>query len=112
MVRSLIVQILQGAGYRVREASNGRDALARAEGVDLVLTDVVMPELSGPELVEQLRSRRPGLPSLFITGYPRGPSGLPHDLSGEEVLQKPFRSHELLGRLRGLLDAAAAEPKR
>ncbi len=96
MVRSLIVQILQGAGYRVREASNGRDALARAEGVDLVLTDVVMPELSGPELVEQLRSRRPGLPSLFITGYPRGPSGLPHDLSGEEVLQKPFRSHELL----------------
>jgi PAS domain S-box-containing protein len=72
-VRELLDELLTEQGYRVLSASRGADALAlaeRAEGeIELLVTDVVMPEMSGHELALRLRSRRPGLRVLYLSGY-------------------------------------------
>ena len=72
-MRSLLRRCLASRGYQVLEASHGREALevaARHDGpIDLLLTDVVMPHMSGKELAQRLRSLRPGLRVLFISGY-------------------------------------------
>ncbi len=71
-IRALLTRFLEGEGYRVLSGSNGRAALevARAQGddIDVVVTDVEMPGLRGPQLVRELRATRPGLPAVFITG--------------------------------------------
>ncbi len=106
-VRSAVVQILQRAGYRTISAATGLDAIAllRAgtEPVHLVLLDVVMPGLGGPETWEQLRGLRPGLRVLFSSGYAddRYRQLLP---PGAVLLEKPFRAEELLRRVRRALD--------
>jgi two-component system cell cycle sensor histidine kinase/response regulator CckA len=72
-VRRLFAAFLRHGGYDVVEATNGRDAVvafdARAADVDLIVTDVVMPGLSGPALTELLRRRRPDMKALFVSGY-------------------------------------------
>jgi PAS domain S-box-containing protein len=71
-VRDAGQRVLQSLGYRVLTASNGREGLEvfeRAGGVDLVLTDMVMPEMGGKELIQELRQIAPGLQVLVITGY-------------------------------------------
>ncbi len=72
-VRSLFSRFLDRAGYTVIEAVDGRDALeifdARAADIDLVITDVVMPNVSGPALASALRARRPDLKVLYVSGY-------------------------------------------
>ena len=72
-VRNLFSRFLDKAGYTVIEAVDGRDALetfdARANEIDLVITDVVMPNVSGPALVSALRARRPGIKVLYVSGY-------------------------------------------
>jgi len=111
-VRILIETMLTENGYRVLTAALPREALQLAashEGpIDVVVTDVVMPELSGPELVEQLEDVRPGLDVLFLSGYSaetiRGPA-LP---KGSAFLQKPFDDIALLQRIRDLLERNVA----
>jgi FixJ family two-component response regulator len=75
------------------------------ERIDLLVTAVVMPQMSGPELVDRLAPLRPGLPVLFVSGYSheiiRDRSALP---SGSEFLEKPFSTRKLLTAVRGLLD--------
>ena len=72
-LRKLISQILRGAGHTVLEAANGDEALAvsarHANAIDLLLTDVIMPGMNGPELVAKLRSRRPAMTIVFMSGY-------------------------------------------
>jgi PAS domain S-box-containing protein len=72
-VRTLLTRILERAGHDVVAASDGRKALEAARTldrpVDLVVTDVMMPEMKGPDLVRELRVTRPGMPALFITGH-------------------------------------------
>src|SRR6266511_1916326 len=112
LVRILIETMLTENGYRVLTAARPREALQLAashEGpIDVVVTDVVMPELSGPELVEQLEDVRPGLDVLFLSGYSaetiRGPA-LPE---GSAFLQKPFDDIALLQRIRDLLERNVA----
>jgi len=112
LVRILIETMLTENGYRVLTAARPREALQLAashEGpIDVVVTDVVMPELSGPELVEQLEDVRPGLDVLFLSGYSaetiRGPA-LPE---GSAFLQKPFDDIALLQRIRALLERDVA----
>jgi PAS domain S-box-containing protein len=72
-LRRLVATMLEEQGYRVLEAANGLDAIAIAERhrgqLGLLITDVVMPRLSGPELAQQLQILRPGLEVLFMSGY-------------------------------------------
>lgn len=109
-VRSVARRILERAGYTVLEAADGAAALEMCGGhpgdVDLVLADVVMPGLGGPELIERLRPLRPGVRVLYMTGYSDdrlasyGVAGDQPDLVG-----KPFRSGALLEKVRSALRA-------
>jgi signal transduction histidine kinase len=87
--------VLSAYGYRVLTANNAKRALELlADGkraVDLVITDLVMPQMSGREFVEKLRERRPDTPVLFMSGYARSTNHDPDIF----YLQKPFTSHEL-----------------
>ncbi|MBZ0253203.1 MAG: response regulator, partial [Candidatus Methylomirabilis sp.] len=89
-----------------------REAMAlfdrHGEAVDLVLTDVIMPALDGPTLVERLRMERPDLPALFMSGYTDDALGR-HGVTERDilVLPKPFTQQDLLQAVRSTLDEAA-----
>jgi PAS domain S-box-containing protein len=106
-VRQILIRILERAGYRTIAAENGVEAIRllgeQPEPVHLVLLDVVMPGLGGPETWEQMRSLRDGLRVLFTSGYAdeRFLARLPQDA---EVHGKPYRTEELLSRIRKKLD--------
>jgi signal transduction histidine kinase len=109
-VRKLASRVLQGMGYTVLEAAGGEEALAlmdEHEGeLDLLITDVVMPDISGIELAERMAAARPGLKVLFTSGYVgKLPKGRLADLEPSQILQKPFRAADLTERVRELLDA-------
>jgi signal transduction histidine kinase/CheY-like chemotaxis protein len=83
---------LEELGYRPRACASGREALhilAREPGVELLITDVMMPEMTGPELVRQASALYPWIAVLFVTGYV-GEAGEAEDLSGYQMLRKPF----------------------
>jgi two-component system cell cycle sensor histidine kinase/response regulator CckA len=94
-VRTLARRFLESGGYEVLVAADGHEALALFErsAVDLVITDVVMPGLSGPQVVARMRMIRPGLPAIFTSGYSDRPGALP---SGAPFLSKPFSIPDLL----------------
>ena len=108
-VRSLMQTVLERYGYRVLAATNGREALdlaARHDGtIDLLLSDVVMDGMHGPELAEQLAAVRPGLRVLFVSGH-TDPAMLPQVRPDRWFMHKPFRPEELAQRVRALLDVA------
>jgi CheY-like chemotaxis protein len=107
----VVARILTDAGYRVQVATGGPEALALAadQDCDLVLTDVIMPEMSGRRLAELLRERRPGLPVLYMSGYSNGLLGTTHILDpGVELLEKPFTAVELLTKVGAVLAGAEA----
>ena len=89
-------------------ASDGLEALRVSEehpdDVDLVLTDVVMPRLGGPELVAALRARRPALKVLLVSGYTDGAVVPPAAPDGTAFLQKPYTPHGLAQKVREVLD--------
>ena len=109
-VRSSARRLLERHGYTVLEARHGGEALRVVEEgppvqVDLVLTDLVMPEMGGRELVERLRTRRPLLKVLFMSGYTEkaiAEDGIMPPNTG--FVEKPFTVEQLLRRLRELLD--------
>ena len=107
-VRRLVRQTIERQGYSVLEASSGAAALAVAEQSDsihLLLTDIVMPEMSGAELATQLATARPGLKVLYMSGYTEHATTLRHHLiSGTTLLLKPFTPEELARRVRDALD--------
>jgi DNA-binding response OmpR family regulator len=106
-VRTLIEKILTLRGYAVVAASEAEEALRlnREREVDAVVTDVMLPSMKGPELVEKLRQHRPELRALFISGFTRDAlqdRGVgPADAA---FVQKPFTGEALSSRLRELLD--------
>jgi signal transduction histidine kinase len=102
-VRKVVAATLSEFGYQVLEADSGAAALGVLEnGVDVqaVFSDVTMPGMSGPQLAEVARDRRPGLRVLLTTGY-AGDVELPR---GAALLRKPYRRAELATRIRALLD--------
>jgi PAS domain S-box-containing protein len=116
-VRALARRVLEQAGYVVLAAADGLEAEQLAAGhsgvLDLVITDVVMPNLGGTALVERLRAARPGLNVLFISGYPEGEIGR-RALVGEgtSYLEKPFSPQVLRDRVRLALAAARGNDRR
>ena len=110
-VRDSVRRLLEWHGYTVIEARNGLDALDIYEnshtGIDLVLTDVVMPEMGGNELFERLRARNPGVRVLFMSGYTdKLPPGNGAISGGAGFVEKPFTVETLIRRLREVLDGA------
>lgn len=110
MLRGLIRELLEIKGYLVLEASQGVEALEifkqSREPVDLVLTDVVMPHMSGSELVERLRKEQPALRVIFMSGYTGANNAAIHkslEMPGVAFLQKPFRLNALISQVEELL---------
>ena len=98
----VVTRILGNAGYHVLAASNGAEALTLADDkhIDLLLTDVIMPEMSGPRLAEVLHERRPDLPVVFMSGYSNGLLGTTRVLdSGIPFVEKPFTAADLLHKV-------------
>jgi CheY-like chemotaxis protein len=114
-LRDMIERVLTGFGYRVLVARDGAQALevsdAHPEPIDLLLTDVVMPGIGGPELAVRLRMRRPTMRVLLMSGYDE------HSLASgagsyASFIAKPFRPEALGRRIREILDSAEAVPSR
>jgi two-component system, cell cycle sensor histidine kinase and response regulator CckA len=107
-VRKVVNRTLTRSGYRVMLAGTGEEAIqlcAREPGPDLLITDVVMPGMSGAELAQRARALKPGLPVLFISGYADevvSHHGVLDD--GVEFIQKPFSPQVLAARVREVLD--------
>jgi two-component system cell cycle sensor histidine kinase/response regulator CckA len=110
-VRKLIATVLRKGGYRVLEAHDANDALniCRRDGVNagLVLTDMVMPQMSGPILVGKLKELNPGIRVLYMSGYADDNIVRQGHLDpGAPFIQKPFSSDSLLEKVRETLDQA------
>jgi len=109
-VRTVITTLLQRQGYRVLAVGNGADALAlcetHTEAFDLLLTDVVMPRMSGPELARRVSAIRPGIRILCMSGY-TDDSITRHGVLAAEMahLQKPITPQVLARKVREVLDA-------
>jgi PAS domain S-box-containing protein len=110
-VRKLVFAVLKSNGYDVLEASNGNAALAtyekNAHKIDMVLTDVVMPQMTGFELGKELGDRAPQLKILYMSGYRDNAAA-----AGEQpraFLHKPFTPDALLSKVREVLDSEAAD---
>ncbi len=109
MVRALLGEVLERSGYRILEAPGGSKAIEIAERhegpINLLLTDVVMPGMSGGELAERLTMLRPDLKVLYISGYmDEVHAGRGLSNQGTAFLQKPFTPGALTSRVRELLD--------
>jgi two-component system cell cycle sensor histidine kinase/response regulator CckA len=108
-VRRLEREVLEESGYTVLEASNPHHALelerSHVGEIDLLLTDLVLPELSGRELAERLTARRPALKTLFVSGYPKDALNGGTLEPGTAFLQKPLTPGSLAHKVRELLDA-------
>ncbi|MHC4945496.1 MAG: PAS domain S-box protein [Planctomycetota bacterium] len=108
-VRSLAVQILEKAGYRVLTAANGVEALkifeSHADEIDLAFLDVVMPKMTGRTVQNRIRSKKPDLPFLFTSGYSEEViQGQLDPADTARLIQKPYNPDKLLRRIREVLD--------
>ena len=109
MVRGLLRKTLEKCGYKVFEGRHGEEGLQTAgqisEPIHLLVTDIVMPRMGGPELARRLTSSRPEMRVLFMSGYAGGAPG--HDpalVKGAVLLQKPFSPEVLVRKVREILD--------
>ena len=105
-VRGFIVNSLEEQGYRVREASDGREGLAalERETPDLVILDFIMPGLSGADVARKIRAKRPEQPILFVSGYSET-DAVKRTAPDAPLLAKPFRADALQKAVRGALAA-------
>ena len=107
-VRDLLVAVLTRQGFSVRAAATAEQAveLEREQPVDLLVTDVILPEMSGPELARVIRQRSPQTRVLFMSGY-TGALLNDEDMAGADFLQKPFDAKTVARTIRELLDPEA-----
>ena len=112
-VRNLAAKVLSDYGYQVLRGSHGQEALSLAERhpepIDLLLTDVIMPGMTGRELAEQLQSLRPGIKVLYMSGYSGNVIARRGALDpGVAYLAKPFTESALAGKVREVLRPSGA----
>jgi two-component system cell cycle sensor histidine kinase/response regulator CckA len=111
-VRNVATRVLRNQGYFVLAACNGEEALALADkvggAIDLVLTDVVMPDMGGPELVQRVWQRWPSIRVIYMSGYAQDDK-IRAEMADRDTsfLQKPFSADSLLITVRQVLDQAA-----
>jgi two-component system, cell cycle sensor histidine kinase and response regulator CckA len=107
-IRALVRKILRRQGYEVLEAANGQDALAlcreHGQRVELLITDVLMPQMGGRELVERLQTQGRNMKVLYVSGYTDDATVYSGDLPpGTAFLQKPFTLGSLLDKVKEVL---------
>lgn len=106
-VRTLVVRLLEKKGYSVQSAENGRLALDLArrdlDGISLVITDMIMPEMGGQALLDELRKERPTLPALCMTGYSREEMAVGETLRDATFIEKPFTPAMFLDQVAELM---------
>jgi CheY-like chemotaxis protein len=110
-VRSLSAEMLQALGYTVQVADGAAAALRLLDAhpaVNLLFTDVLMPELDGRELAARALQRRPGLPVLFTSGHTRNVEAVKGLLERTRILPKPFTLAQLASQVRMALDEVRA----
>ena len=108
-VRELVSQILTANGYKILLAKDGQEAIQVSNrhfgDIHLLLTDVIMPVMTGKILFEQITQARPGIKVLFMSGYMADMIGLQMLRAANlPLIQKPFNTEELLNKVRGVLD--------
>lgn len=113
-LRELAQEYLESVGYSVLEAASGKEALQQARDfngtIHLLLTDVVMPEMSGPELASQMASLRPGIKVIFTSGYTDDTVARQGALDpGVTFIQKPYRPKALSQKIREVLGEPVQE---
>ncbi|SPP99731.1 Multi-sensor hybrid histidine kinase [Candidatus Sulfobium mesophilum] len=108
-IRKIVIDTLEPLGYRVIEASFGEEALQRSsmtgDKIDMLLTDVIMPDINGPELAERIKETRPAIKVLFMSGYTA--ETIEHHGVAEmrkRFLQKPLTPKKLMEKIREVLD--------
>jgi two-component system cell cycle sensor histidine kinase/response regulator CckA len=105
-IRKLITQVLKNAGYEVLASGSGEDALDKARkyrgDIDVLVADIVMPGMGGADVYAWLKSERPGVRVLFISGF------MNREPMPGAFLRKPFSSRDLLNTIRGLLHGGSA----
>jgi DNA-binding response OmpR family regulator len=110
-VRAFVSLVLKGRGYRLLEAASGRDALdllhRAREPIHALITDVIMPEMSGVEVARRVTSVHPGVGVLYMSGYADEVLRYEHAPAGAVFLQKPFTPEVLLARLSDVIAAPA-----
>jgi len=109
-VRSFIVKALGRAGFTILDTGSPREALSMAEDhgdrIHMLISDVIMPGMSGPELAKNIQVLRPGMPVLYMSGYTEDAISFRSDLEKDtELLTKPFAPEELCGKVREMLDS-------
>ncbi len=111
VVRALTKRVLERCGYTVLSCANGADAVelagAHAEPIHLLLTDVVMPGLRGPEVAEQVVASRPGIKVLYMSGYADEALLGAAAIAGPALIEKPFAVDALAARVREALETAS-----
>jgi len=112
-VRALTCEFLKAAGYQVLTAADGEEGFETGkrfgEELDILVTDVVMPRLRGPELAKRLRQLLPDLKVIYMSGYTEEFSEAPNLLQGAYFLQKPFSRDALLRHIQDALKGKPAE---
>ena len=114
-LRRLVSTVLGARGYRVLDACDGRSAVqlaaAAPDAIDLLLTDVIMPDITGKQVADEIRQARPRMRVLFMSGYPGEVIARRGVLEGGVAyLAKPFTIEALAAKVREVLDEGAPLP--
>jgi CheY-like chemotaxis protein len=103
-----ITNFLRKKNYIVASATNGLDGLKTFESsvddFDLIITDLVMPNISGVAIISIIKKKNPGIPIIAITGYGEQPEALAREANADIVIEKPFKLTKLLKTIQKLLD--------
>lgn len=115
-LRELISETMKKLGYTVLLAANGAEAVQIAEQysapIPLLITDVVMPQMSGPELAQMLRASRPGIQVLYMSGYTDNKlQSMQTSDPNTPLIQKPFRLGEFTLKVRDVLSRPIPAPQ-
>ncbi|MCK6547875.1 PAS domain-containing protein [Myxococcota bacterium] len=109
VIRNVVGRILEREGYRVIKAAHGAEAIEKfaghTEAIDLVVTDVAMPGMTGPQMYAELAARAPALRVIFMSGFTSATAGGPGGEALTPFLEKPFTSETVVQKVREVLDA-------